>query len=523
MTEKLLLTNAHLPGKPGLFSIALHVDEIFDIKSMQETTSRGAERFDLEGSCVLPGLWDAHLHLELLTIRLSAIDCETDTKQACLDTVQQAARTHGDDHWLVGFNWNHNIWKPTEYGTSKELDQVSGSHPVLLYAKSLHASWVNSAALKLAGISENTPDPVGGEILRDISGKPTGILLENAMSLVDVIVPLPAKEQLAEQMRETQSYLHSLGITAVHDFDRFESYEALKLLSNRGERTLEVVKNLPSEALDQILGEDYRAEMRMFGITPGWIKGFADGALGPQSAAMVEPYENSTNRGMLLLHPEEILELGLKAAKAGWPLAIHAIGDAANQAVLDGFALLRGVEASQNLPHLQHRMEHVQCLRPDDFKRFQTLDVIASVQPIHAPSDRQMARRYWGKRNAYAYAYRSLQEAGAQLVFGSDAPVESPNPFLGMQAAVDRPEELPSDLPDNWPSSQSLDLSAVLDAYTLMPAKIAGLDQVGRLAAGQLANLITLPADPFGLNPAELGNLKPLHTFVRGKLVYSTL
>lgn len=523
MTEKLLLTNARRAGKQGLFSIAIHEDKIFGIKSMSETTNHGEERIDLAGACVLPGLWDAHLHLEMLTIRLRAIDCETETKQACLDAVQQASKVRSDNSWLIGFNWNHNIWKPAVYGTAQELDKVSGDHPVLLHAKSLHASWVNSAAIRLAGITENTPDPAGGEILRDLAGKPTGILLESAMSLVDDIIPPLTKEQLAEQMVHTQTYLHSLGITGVHDFDRFESYEAIKLLCVSGERTLEVVKNLPVEALDQILEHDYRAEMRKFDITPGWIKGFADGALGPQSAAMVEPYENSSNHGMLLLQPEEILEMGLKAAQAGWPLAIHAIGDAANKIVLDGFALLRKAETRQNLPHLAHRIEHVQCLRPDDFKRFQALDVIASVQPLHAPSDRNMARRYWGKRTAYAYAYRSLEEAGAQLVFGSDAPVESPNPFLGIQAAIARPEELSADLPKNWPTSQSLLLKSVLEAYTSTPAKIAGLDLVGHLTAGQLANLITLPSDPFELNPTEIANLKPLQTFVRGKLVYSAL
>jgi predicted amidohydrolase YtcJ len=520
MAEKILLTNAHLPARSGLFSIAILAGDIVAIKNMQETIGGDNQSIDLEGSCVLPGLWDAHLHLEMLTFRLSAIDCETETRQACLDAVQIAARDHNDNSWLIGFNWNHNIWQPADYGTAQQLDLVSASHPVLLYAKSLHASWANSAALKMAGINENTPNPVGGEILRDNTGKPTGILLENAMRLVDQIIPPLDPRTLANRMRSTQTYLHSLGITGVHDFDRFESYEALRLLSEQGERTLEVVKNLPVEALDQIISHDFRADMRQMGITPGWVKAFADGALGPQSAAMVEPYENSSNRGMLIIHPEEILEFGLKAAQAGWPLAIHAIGDAANQAVLDGFALLRAAETRQNLPHRQHRIEHVQCLRPEDFKRFQKMDIIASVQPIHFPSDRQMARRYWGKRNAYAYAYRSLQTAGAQLVFGSDAPVESPNPFLGIQAAINRPEELPSAMPDNWPTSQSLELGAVLDAYTLSPARIAGIDLVGRLAIGQLANLITLPTDPFSLEPAEIGVLKPLHTFARGKLVY---
>ncbi|MGB4596027.1 MAG: amidohydrolase family protein [Anaerolineaceae bacterium] len=523
MTERMLLNNAHLPGKSGLFSIGIHTGEIETVIEMEDTTIRGTESIDLDGAFILPGLWDSHLHLELLTSRLHAIDCEAHTKWDCLDEVQKAANSTDDNRWLIGFNWNHNIWEPAEYGTAQELDSVSGNHPVLLFAKSLHACWVNSATLSLAGITNDTPDPVGGEILRDASGQPTGVLLENAMGLVNKVIPPLRPHELADQMRSTQTYLHSLGLTGVHDFDRFESFEALRMLTERGERTLEVVKNLPADAIDQILEHDFRDELSKMGVTPGWIKAFADGALGPQSAAMIDPYENSTNYGLLLLHPEEILELGLKAAKAGWPLAIHAIGDSANQTVLDGFELLRQAETKRNLPHLRHRVEHVQCLRQEDFKRFGELDIIASVQPIHFPSDQEMARRYWGKRNAFAYAYRSLHEEGAELVFGSDAPVESPNPFLGMQAAVYRPNELSIDLPKDWPSSQSLPLSVVLEAYTLAPAKIAGLGCVGQILPGHLANLITLPVDPFKQSPAELGNIKPLHTFVRGKLVYSAL
>lgn len=521
MTERMLLINACLPGSAELFSIDIQAGKITSVKNMVDTTLRGSESFDLDGTFVLPGLWDSHLHFELLTHRLHAINCETDTKQACLDAVQKAVQTNDSDNWLIGFNWNHNIWKPALYGTAHELDQVSGNHPVLLHAKSLHASWANSAALKLAGINSDMPNPLGGEILRDPSGEPTGILLENATNLIQMVIPPLNEHELANQMRETQTHLHSLGLTGIHDFDRFASYDALRILCGRGERTLEVVKNLPAESIGMIVAMDYRSELRKMGLTPGWVKAFADGALGPQSAGMLVPYEGSHNRGMLLIQPTEILELGVEAAKVGWPLSIHAIGDLANQTVLDGFTLLREAETKYNLPHLRHRVEHVQCLRPEDFKRFSALNVIASVQPIHFPSDQIMARKYWGKRTAFAYAYRSLYEAGAELVFGSDAPVETPNPFLGLQAATNRPDEFPSDLAENWPVNQSLPLEVALDAYTRSSAEIAGLDQIGQIAPGQLANLIVLHADPFTLQPAELGNLKPIQTFARGNLVFN--
>ncbi len=523
MTEELLLANARLSTKPGLHAITIKASEISSVSSMDETLKNGIHRIDLDGAYLLPGLWDSHLHLEMLTFRLNAIDCETDTKLECIDAVKQASIRSNDDSWLIGFNWNHNIWMPAEYGTAQELDLVSGNHPVLLHAKSLHASWANSRALSLAGIDASTPNPIGAEKFRDVSGGPTGLLFENATKLVERVIPPISSNQLADQMCQTQSYLHSLGVIGIHDFDRFESYEALRQLTLSGERTLEVVKNLPAEAIDQIVSIDYRTELRKIGITPGWVKAFADGALGPQSAAMLEPYENSDNRGMLLIQPEEILELGLKAVKAGWPLSIHAIGDLANKTVLDGFELLRSAEAKNDLPHLKHRVEHVQCLRPDDFKRFQTLDIIASVQPIHFPSDQMMAKRYWGSRCAFAYAYRTLYDAGAELVFGSDAPVETPNPFLGMRAAVDRPVEMTSNFTNKSRSSQTLPLNVALDAYTSGPARIAGINKIGQIIPGHLASLIAVASDPFSLDSQKLGELKPMITLARGKLVYCTV
>lgn len=521
MTDHLLLKNARLPEKKDLLTISITNGAIIAIQPTKE--SAGANYYDLDGAFVLPGMCDAHLHLEMLSIRLSAIDCELPSKRDCLAAVAKAAEQADDDSWLIGFNWNHNVWQPAEYGTAEDLDRVSANHPVLLYAKSLHASWANSKALQAAGINQSTPDPVGGQILRDESGNPTGILLENAMQLAEAANPPLTTQELAEKMLATQSYLHSLGLTSVHDFDRFESLEALELLASRGLLTLDVTKNLPAEAIDRIIRSDYRDHLSRHGLTPGWIKGFADGALGPQSAAMLEPYENSVSKGMLLLKAAEILELGIKAAQAGWPLAIHAIGDAANHEVLEGYARLREAERHEKLPHLPHRIEHAQCLHPHDFTRFKQFGVIASVQPIHAVSDRQMALRNWGGRIPFAYAYRSLEEAGATMVFGTDAPVEPADPFLGLRAAVDRPSEEPSILPEGWPISQSVTLSTVLHAYAQAPALLTGRKNIGKIEPGYLANLITLPVDPFQCDPAQLGELKPLQTYVRGRLVYDSL
>lgn len=526
MGDALILRHAHLPtaagGASGLYALSLENGFIsFVTPESQYTTSLiRAQELDLEGQTVLPGFCDSHLHLSHLTKRLIAVDCETDSLQSCLRNVQARVSEGPEQEWVIGFNWNHNVWQPAEYGTAQQLDAVSAGHPVVLYAKSLHASWANSKALELAGISAGTPDPPGGEILRSPNGTPTGILLENAMHLVDQILPETSSQQLANQMLKTQDYLFSLGITRVHDFDRFESLAALQILETKEQLKLTVIKNLPAERLEEVAKANLREELHSRKLRAGWIKGFADGALGPRSAAMLEPYEDSTGKGMLLLSETELYELGQRASRIGWPLAIHAIGDAANRMVLDAYTRLRAWEASQNLPHLPHRVEHVQCLDPQDTLRFKTLDIIASVQPIHATSDMFTAERCWGKRTAWSYAYASLARSGAAILLGSDAPVETPDPFIGLHAAVTRRRADGEPGMDGWHPSQRLSCAQALHGYTLADAQVCGLEKLGRIAPGHQADLIVLAQDPATLDPQLLWAVKPAMTFAAGERVF---
>jgi len=253
----------------------------------------------------------------------------------------------------------------------------------------------------------------------------------------------------------------------------------------------------------------------------GALKFFADGALGPQSAAMLDPYEGSTSRGLLQMDADSVYEQGLQAAELGWPLAIHAIGDAAVRAVLDGFESLRKYEYMHQLPHLSHRIEHAQLVAPVDLPRFRALNIIASVQPIHATSDMDMAERYWGVRCAYAYAYASLQKQGAVLLAGSDAPVESANPFWGLHAAVTRQRHNGEPGPDGWYPEQRLSLTDALAAYTLNPTRACGFGNVsGKIAPGYHADLIVLPRDPFSIHPSELWQIQPDMTLIDGQIVF---
>ena len=242
MTETVLLQNGRfysdLPTPPQLQAMLIQDGRIHSLgaeENLDTNLRRNSRRIDLQGQTVWPGLTDSHLHLAYLSDRLAAVDCETDSLAECLRRVQQAAQTLPKDAWVIGYGWNHSVWQPARYGTAQELDAVCGGHPVVLYAKSLHASWVNSTALRLAGLTDASGDPPGGKLLRNADGTLSGILLENAMALIDQVIPPLKGTRLQGLLKQTQQHLLSLGITCVHDFDGLECLEALKALEANGE------------------------------------------------------------------------------------------------------------------------------------------------------------------------------------------------------------------------------------------------------------------------------------------------
>jgi len=476
--------------------------------------------FDLRGRTVLPGLCDAHLHLEKYASALTQIDCGTPSREECLRRVQARAEHTRPGEWLLGHGWNQNDWGG--HGSAAELDRVAPESPVFLTAKSLHAAWVNTRALRAASIDRATPDPPGGAILRDADGSPTGILLEAAIALVADRIPAADPAAVAEEIRAAQTALWRFGITAVHDFDGPRCFRALQILHGRGELQLHVLKSIPIEFLDQAAALGLQSGFGDDWLRLGHVKIFADGALGPRTAAMLRPYDGEPdNLGISLIDREGILEAGILAARAGLPLAVHAIGDRANHEVIEGLAALRRFERENRLPALRHRIEHLQLLAPDDLARPAELGLVVSMQPIHATSDMPMAQRYWGERNRYAYAWKSQLQRGALAAFGSDAPVESPNPFLGLHAAVTRRRLDGAPGPEGWIAEERIDLGAALRGFTVGPAETAGMgDRLGRLEPGCYADLIVLDRDPYSLPPAELGSLLPRATMVAGRWAY---
>jgi len=523
-----LLYNARIytlnTSKPMASAIAIEQGRVIAVGETDALLAEftQAEKQDMGGQTILPGLTDAHLHLQLYSLSLQKVNCETDTLVECLRRVEERIRGAQPGEWVLGFGWNQNNWGT--WPSASDLDKISPNNPVYLSAKSVHAAWANSAALKLAGLTANSPDPVNGQLQRDETGQLTGILLESAMMLVENVIPEPPVEAIADAIENAQSHLWSMGLTGVHDFDRRPCFMALQQLHAQGRLKLRILKSIPLDDLDHAIGVGLRTGFGDDWLRIGSVKAFMDGALGPRTAAMFQPYLNEPqNRGILNMDSEELLEAGRKAVEAGLSMAVHAIGDRANHEVLDAYEQLGRIQRDPSLPPLRHRIEHVQVLHPDDASRLAKLGIVASMQPIHATSDMFMADQYWGDRAALSYAWRLQLEQGATLAFGSDAPVESPNPFLGLHAAVTRQRADGSPGPDGWYPQQRLSLQEAIAGYTLDAAYAAGTeDHSGQLAPGFFADLITLTDDPFMSSPSNLLGTRPSATMIAGEWVWQS-
>ncbi len=534
MTQLTLLYNGNIitldERHPKASAVAILGERILAVGQDQELLEKfrqapfKTELMDLKGKTILPGLMDAHLHLLHFSLGLEKVNCETETLQACLDRVAERAQTLPVGEWILGHGWNQNHWAEG-FGNAEILDQVAPNHPVYLTAKSLHAAWANSFALEKAGIQLHTPDPPGGKIGRHADGKPNGILFENAMQLVADVIPPPTPDQSRRAIEKAQQALIRLGVTAVHDFDGKACFSALQELHRESRLKIRVLKNLPAELMDEAIALGLHSGFGDDMLRLGSIKFFADGALGPRTAAMFEPYlEEPDQRGSLLLDAEALTELGKKAIQNGLSLAVHAIGDRANHEVLNAFQHMRQLEnESLHSKHLRHRIEHVQLLHPQDVKRLAELNLIASMQPFHATSDMLMAQRYWGERCRYAYAWRTQLKYGSILAFGSDAPVEWPNPFWGIHAAVTRQRQDGSPSAQGWIQEEKITLIDALRAYTYGAAYAAYMEnRLCKLAPLYYADLILLEEDPFEIPASELHTLAPLATMIGGQWVYTS-
>jgi predicted amidohydrolase YtcJ len=439
---------------------------------------RAAQVVRLSGEAC-PGLIDSHIHLEGLADRKLTVDLtgSASLKQA-LARVREWAKALPRGAWVVGAGWYNDAWPEKEraFPTRARLDAVVGGRPAYLRRKDGHSAWVSSAALRAAGIDRATADPAGGSIDRDVAGEPAGILRETAMVLVSDIIPRPSEAALDTAMAKVLADLARVGLTAVHSMDSARGLGSLQRLRARGPMSIRVTYNLP-------LADLPHAER--IGVRSGWgdgwlriwgVKAFLDGSLGSRTAEMLDG--SGTAR---LLQPD-LVEMIDRCARAELNVCLHAIGDGAVRRALDALAPRKDAWS-----HWRPRIEHAQCVNPKDMARMGRVGVIASMQPIHAVADRELADAMWPDVTAHAHAWRALEQAGVRLAFGSDAPVETAAPLAGIEAATTWRREA------KWHPELALTRASALRAYTSGAAYAAGMeDEAGALRPGRLCDLTVL-------------------------------
>ena len=511
--------------QPQASALAIVHGRIFAVGSDDEILALAGGntiRENLNGAAVYPGFTDAHLHWQWTARTLQEVAIfEIASKELALERVAERAKITPAGQWITGSGWTQELWDGKQFPTAQDLDGVAPDHPVYLRAKSGHAGWANSAALRVAGIDGDTPDPTGGQIGHDANGEPIGILFETAMQLVAQHVPENTLETIADNMEKAQAKALASGLTGFHDFDGPDCLRALQIVRGRGNLHLRALKNVNDYWIEHAYGLGIRWGFGDNWIRIGGLKVFADGALGPRTAHMVDPYEGEPdNYGVVVKDKEEILELVQKATAVGLPSTVHAIGDMAVHNVLDVYAEVRQYEAEHNIPrsNRRHRIEHVQIVHPDDINRLAKLDIVASMQPIHATSDYEMADAYWGKRSNLAYNPRVQLDQGVVVAFGSDSPVDPFDPLKGIYAAVTRrrPDGSPGE--DGWYPEARVSVDEALHGWTIGPAYAAGMENdLGRLSPGYLADLVVLDRDLYRIHPNEILEAQVKGTMVEGQ------
>lgn len=485
-----------------------------------------AVQVNLAGRTVLPGLIDAHAHVQTLGENLIQVDLRgINNRTATIAKVVNYADANLELEWIIGRGWNQELWPNREYPTRYNLDELINDRPVWLTRVDAHAGWANSLALELAGIDATTEDPDGGQILRDDNGEPTGILIDSAMQLVTDIMPAISTDIRREAISQAQKHILQHGITQVLDAGvSANGLEDFRVLNEQGKLKLRINAMVAATEpqLDSILSEGiYTSDNHRLRI--GNVKIYGDGALGSRGARLIEPYsDEESNYGLLVTPEERVRDLFSQVHDAGFQISYHAIGDYSNQLALDEFErLLEQPDDLQDLAEFRHRIEHAQIVQVGDIPRFRQLGIIPSMQPTHATSDMNMAEdRVGSERIAGAYAWRSFLEQGSIIAAGSDFPVELVNPFYGIHAAVTR-QDRNNDPVDGWYPEQALTLLEALRSFTI-DAAYSGFaeDYSGSLETGKYADFIIIDRDPLHIQSVDLWKVRVLATYVAGERVF---
>jgi predicted amidohydrolase YtcJ len=503
-------------------AVAVKDSKIIAVGKNSDVENLGRKGFrviNLEGRTVLPGLTDCHTHILSFAHGLGRVDLHgIDSSEEILSAIESFCRRLKPDEWLLGAGWDKNVIEDQSIFGKQVLDEIWPQAPAALQSKDQHVLWVNSKALRFAGIDKTTHDPRGGKIDKDPStGEPTGILKEKACSLVWDELPPRTTSTSEMLLKEAMKIANSYGLTGVQNHDDPDAFELFERLQSDGALTLRAAFWIPIDRLDSAISQGLTSGSGNDLVKFGGVKMYADGSLGSQTALMFESFEGGDdNLGVEATSQEELTERSIEASRAGMGVAIHAIGDRAVHQSLN--AVEEAIRKNPGQTGLRHRIEHVQLLHPDDIGRFQKLGVIASVQPVHAPADIDIAERYWGKRSRFAYAFKSLLDSGAKVVFGSDAPIETINPWMGMHAAACRKRIGDQ---ESWHPEEKVSLVDAISGFTCWSSYASYEEGLkGSIEAGKLADIMILSQDVFKIRPEEIPNTKVECTILGGRIVH---
>jgi predicted amidohydrolase YtcJ len=496
------------PALPAAGALAIAGEKVAGGVGTHERELAGPERVDLGGRCVLPGFTDSHVHFPTWAIAQRQLRLEgTRSLDEALSRVAAAVREVERGRWLRGLGWRSGDWSPAVEPTKDALDAVTGDVPVALMSKDYHSLWLNSAALTFA---DGDLQVRGGVVERDEKGQPTGVLREECAWHFRDTYSRPSEEELLEASREGIRIASSRGVTAVHDKDGWlGALRIFQRLRDEEVLTLRVWQSLPHEHIERLAELGIVSGFGDDALRVGYVKAFMDGTLGSRTARMLD------GSGVEITSREEFEDIVRRAARAGFPVAVHAIGDLANREALDAFEAAREEWEPRRL---RQRIEHAQLLAEEDIPRFGQLGIAASVQFSHAPSDRDIAERFWNGLTHGAYAFRALLDSGALVANGSDAPIEELDPLMGICAGVLR--TLDGRVP--WHPEQALTVEQALHASTVAPAWLTGDERRrGKLLPGFLADLVVLDRDPLACPPEELPDVQVVATMLGGRWVYN--
>jgi predicted amidohydrolase YtcJ len=514
------------PQHPWAEAMAVRDEKILCIGTISQILLEcgGADSNDvvqLKGSFVMPGFNDAHVHIgDAGQAKLNLVLNDASSVDDLLSRVKAAAAKHKPEEWIQGGGWDQSRWADQRYPTRLELDQVAPNNPVYLVHVSGHIAVANSLALKHAEITSETPNPQGGEIGRFADNEPDGLLKEKAVDMVAQRIPDPSDEQRKQGIQLVLDELARNGVTSVQDFSSWEDFLAYSDLKQAKKLTVRI-----TEWLDFNATIDNLQNMRgQGGTTDPWLrtgalKAFLDGALGTRTAALLAPYsDDPSTSGILRVDPEKLKAMAIERDRLGFQLTFHAIGDKANRLALDTFESLLRINPPRDR---RDRIEHAQVVAAEDIPRFAKLQVIASMQPSHETNDMRWAELRLGpERSKGAYAWKSLQTAGAKLAFGTDYDVEPINPLRGLYACVTR-EAIDGGPPSGWMPQEKLPLDDCIRAYTSGSAYAEFMEgKKGELKVGEFADFVVLSQDLTKIPAKDFLKTEVLRTVAGGKPIY---